>query len=93
MKNLPEQHQDVSVRLKQTSSNKHQHPVNLGVHPGMSKKSDFQTKGVEVPSKVQLARIDPDEANDQRRAGLIDVTPVVSPSGYSHVFEPPPSKL
>jgi hypothetical protein len=94
MSKLPdESFTDVSGRVKQTASNKHQHPVNLGVHPGMSKKSDFETKGVEVPARAQRERVNPAEAAKQRRAGLIEVTPVVSPSGHSHIFEPPPSKL
>jgi hypothetical protein len=93
MKSLPEQHQDASSRLTQTSSNKHQHPVNLGVHPGLAKRTDFDPGGPEVPARVSRARVNPADAANQRRAGLIEVTPVVSPSGHSHISEPAPSKL
>ena len=83
---------DASSRLEAGREDR-THPINKRVHPGKTQRSDFQTKGVEVPSKVQRTRVDPDEANDLRRTPLIDVTPIVSPSGHSHIFEPPPSKL
>jgi hypothetical protein len=94
MADLPEQHRDASARLKQTSNDKHAHPINLGVHPGLSKRSDFETEGVEVPARAERERINPADAAKQRRAGLIDVTEIRSPSGSnSHVPEPSPKKL
>jgi hypothetical protein len=94
MKNLPEQHQDASGRLKASPSDDHVHPVNKKVHPGLAKRSDFDPQGVETPARVSRARVNPAAANAQRRAGLIDVNEIRSPSGSnSHVPESTPGKL
>jgi hypothetical protein len=84
---------DASARVKAKINNATPHKINLGEKHGTAKSSDFDPAGIETPAKVDRARVDPSIAAKQRRAGLIDVTPVVSPSGHSHIFEPPPSKL
>jgi hypothetical protein len=93
MADLPEQHRDASARIG-ASRDDRTHPLNLRVHPGLAKPSDFQTEGVEVPARAERERVNPAEAAKQRRAGLIDVTEIRSPSGSnSHVPEPSPRKL
>jgi hypothetical protein len=93
MSNLPEQHSDASGRLKAVPSDNHRHPINLRVHPGLGKRSDFDPGGPEVPARVSRARVNPADAAKQRRTPLIDVTAITSPSGNSHIGEPPPRKL
>jgi hypothetical protein len=94
MKNLPdESFNDVSARLK-ASRDDRTHRLNLGVDPGLADRSDFSTEGVEVPAKAERERVNPAVAAKERRAGLIDVTEIRSPSGSnSHVPEPSPRKL
>ena len=92
MTNLPdESFVDVSGRVKQTSSNKHQHPVNLRVHPGTAKPSDFDTKGVEVPARAARERVDPSVAATQRRKPMFDIT-TIAPSGSGNHDEVRPPK-
>lgn len=85
---------DVSGRLKQTINNGKTHKINAGEKHGTAKPSDFNmTESVEVPARASRERVNPAEAAKLRRTPLIDVTPIVSPTGRSHIFEPPPSKL
>jgi hypothetical protein len=92
--NVPENAYDVSAKLKETSSNKHAHPINLGTKRGLAKPSDFSPGGPEVPARAERELVNPADAAKQRRAGLIDVTEIRSPSGSnSHVPEPSPRKL
>jgi hypothetical protein len=86
-------HHDISGHVKAAPTEHHIHKINLGVHPGTPKPTDFDTQGVEVPAKAERERVNPSVAAAQRRTPLIDVTPIVSPSGNSHIGEPPPRKL
>jgi hypothetical protein len=92
MAKFPEQHYDASDIL-QTSRDDRTHPINKGVDPGLAERSDFNAKGVEVPARATRERVNPSTANSQRRTPLIDVTPITSGSGNSHIAEPPPSRL
>jgi hypothetical protein len=90
---VPEGAYDISAKMKETSSNKHQHPVNLGVHPGLAKATDWEPGGPEVPARVERERVNPAVANSQRRAPLIDVTAITGGSAGNHTEEPPARKL
>jgi hypothetical protein len=89
---VPENATDFSSKLKETASNKHQHPVNLGGHPGTGKRSDFDPGGPEVPARAQRERVNPAVANDARREPLITVTSIHGTSG-NHDEVPPPKAL
>jgi hypothetical protein len=94
MTNLPEQHKDASGRIKAAPGQQHMHKINLREKHGLAKRADFDPKGVETPARAERERINPAVAAKQRRAGLIDVTEIRSPSGSnSHVPEPSPRKL
>ena len=87
-----ESFKDVSGRVKATTVDAH--PINDRVHPGLGKRTDFDPGGPEVPARVSRARVNPAEMAKQRRAGLIDVNEIRSPSGSpSHVPETSPKKL
>jgi hypothetical protein len=88
-----EQQVDISDSLQASPTEDHIHPVNRRVHPGTAKASDMVPGGPDVPAQASRERVDPGAVNDQRRAPLLDVTPITSPSGNSHVVEPPPSRL
>jgi hypothetical protein len=93
MSNLPEQHNDASARLKAASDQKHMHRINLGVHPGTAKRSDFDPGGPEVPARAERERVNPAVAASQRRTPLIDVTAITPSASGNHTAEPPPAKL
>jgi hypothetical protein len=93
MTKLPEQHNDVSNGIKASPGDDHVHPINLRVHPGTGKRSDFDPGGPEVPSRVERERVDPGTINDQRRTPLIDVTAITPSASGNHTAEPPPAKL
>jgi hypothetical protein len=93
MSNLPEQHNDASARLKAAPDQKHMHRINLGVHPGTAKRTDFNPAGVETPARVSRARVNPADAAKQRRTPLIDVTAITPSASGNHTAEPPPAKL
>jgi hypothetical protein len=92
-KNLPEQHNDASARLKASPGDDHIHPINLRVHPGTGKRSDFDPGGPEVPARAARERVDPGTANDARRTPLIDVTAITPAGSGNHGAVPPPRKL
>jgi hypothetical protein len=93
MKNLPEQHIDASGRIKAAPDQKHMHRINLGVHPGTGKRSDFDPGGPEVPARAERERINPAEAAKLRRTPLIDVTAITPAGSGNHADVPPPKKL
>jgi hypothetical protein len=85
---------DVSSRVKATLNKALTHKINSGEKHGLAKRSDFDPQGVETPARVSRARVNPADAAKERRAGLIDVNEIRSPSGSpSHVPEPSPRKL
>jgi hypothetical protein len=91
--NVPENAYDVSAKMTETSSNKHQHPVNLGVHPGLAKPGDWEPGGPEVPARAERERVNPADAAKQRRTPLIDVTAITPAGSGNHGAVPPPKKL
>jgi hypothetical protein len=94
MSDLPEQHQDATGFVKASRGDHHQHKINLGVHPGLAKPTDWEPGGPEVPARAARERVNPSVSAKQRRAGLINTTEIRSPSGSpSHVPEPSPRKL
>jgi hypothetical protein len=102
---LPDNHTDVTRHLlAQPNAEKHMHRINRGDHPGLSKRSDFDPGGVEVPACPERERVDPGEINDQRRKPSFDVTCISSEGATApgdmyaahagnHLSEPVPEKL
>jgi hypothetical protein len=89
----PEDQFDITDQMKASPSDVHVHPVNKGDHPGLSKRSEFEAKGVEVPVRPSRERVNPAIANAQRRTPLIDTTAITSGHGNSHNAEPVPERL
>jgi hypothetical protein len=93
MTKLPEQHNDVSNGIKASPGDDHIHPINLRVHPGLVKGSDFDPGGPEVPARAARERVDPGAVNDQRRKPLFDVTAITASGSGNHDEVPPPKAL
>jgi hypothetical protein len=76
----PDEFCDISQNMLAPNA-QHMHPINASVDPGVSKESDFDPGGVEVPARPTRERVDPGAINDRRRTPLIDVTSIESPPG------------
>jgi hypothetical protein len=90
----PEDQFDITDHMKASpNAEKHMHRINRGDDPGLSKRSDFDPGGPEVPARPSRERVNPAVANAQRRAPSIDTTAITSGHGNSHHAEPVPSRL